>query len=200
MPYPTNPDHAGRIENYTFFEPLPFIVLAQLVVGQELLENTGGQTSWVTDRLYIQPGVMIKFDKGSALDVLNPGASLNVGSRSYINGFDQNNGYSPSSPGFVDESASDPQVLFTSIYDDTATTTLVPDPINVTGETTDADPGPGDVGQRRHPERRHRRDQRGHLPVRRRRGQHARTSRSPRSRCWRSSPTTPYFPLLRYGH
>ena len=38
---------------------------------------------------------MIKFDKGSGIDVLNPGASLNVGSRSYINGFDQNNDYSP---------------------------------------------------------------------------------------------------------
>ena len=48
---------------------------------------------------------MIKFDKGSGLDVLNPGASLNVGSRSYINGFDQNPGYSPNSPGFVEEGA-----------------------------------------------------------------------------------------------
>ena len=39
---PTNPSTLGGSENYTFFEPLPFVVLAQLIVGQELLENTGG--------------------------------------------------------------------------------------------------------------------------------------------------------------
>ena len=65
---------------------------------------------------------MMKFNKGSALDVLNPGSSLNIGSRSYINGFDATTTYSPNSPNFVDESAADPQVLFTSIYDDPATT------------------------------------------------------------------------------
>ena len=136
MPYPTNPSTLGGSQNYTLDEPLPFIVLAQLIVGQEQLVNTGGSTSWIGNRLYIEPGVMIKFGRGSALDVLNPAASLNVGSRSYINGFDQDNGYSPLSPGYVEESASDPKVLFTSIFDDTATTPLVPVPINVTGETT----------------------------------------------------------------
>src|SRR5271165_7152360 len=88
------------------------------------------------DRLYIQPGVMLKFAEGAGLDLLNPGASLNVGSRSYITGYDTTPGnkYGPGTPGFVAESASDPQVLFTSIHDDEATTTLVPTPINVTGE------------------------------------------------------------------
>ena len=105
---PTNPSTLGGSENYTFFEPLPFVVLAQLIVGQEFLVNTGGDVTWVTNRLYIQPGVMMKFGTGSALDVLNPGSSFNVGSRSYINGFDQNNAYSPLVTGFVDESASDP--------------------------------------------------------------------------------------------
>jgi hypothetical protein len=134
--YPSNPTTLGGVDqNYTFFEPLPFIVLAQLVVGQEFMVNTGGQTQFIENRLYIQPGVMIKFNQGSALDVLNPGASLNVGSRSYINGFDQNPGYNPTSKGFVAESAADPQVLFTSLFDDEATTTLLPVPINVTGET-----------------------------------------------------------------
>ena len=118
-------------------------MLAQLVVGQELHGEHRRETiNYVRDRLYIQPGVMIKFDQGAGLDVLNPGASLNVGSRSYINGYDQTPGneYGPGTPGFVAESASDPQVLFTSIYDDTATTTLVPTPINVTGETTHVRP------------------------------------------------------------
>ena len=78
---------------------------------------------------------MIKFGTGSALDVLNPGASLNVGSRSYINGFDQNNDYGPLAPVSSRRRRRDPTVLFTSIYDDTATTSLVPNPINVTNET-----------------------------------------------------------------
>ena len=133
--YPNNPSTLGGTQNYTFFEPLPFVVLAQLIVGQEFEVNTGGLTEFVKNRLYIQPGVMMKFGGGSALDVLTAGSSLNVGSRSYINGFDQNNDYNPLSPGFTEESASDPNVLFTSLYDDLATTTLVPNPINVTGET-----------------------------------------------------------------
>ncbi len=135
MTYPTNPSTLGGTQNYAFFEPLPFIVLAQVIVGQELEVNTGGLTSWIGDRLYIDPGDMIKFGKGSALDVLNPASSLNIGSRSYISGYDLDNNYGPGSTGFAAESASDPNVLLTSIFDDTATTTLVPEPINVTGET-----------------------------------------------------------------
>jgi large repetitive protein len=135
MSYPTNPSTLGGSLNYTLEAPLPYIVVAQLIVGQELLEGTGGNVAWVTNRLYIQPGSMIKFNTGSGLDVLNPGASLNVGSRSYINGYDANNNYSPDSPNFVEEGASDPEVLFTSIHDDTATTPFVP-AVNVLGEKT----------------------------------------------------------------
>ncbi len=134
--FPGNPSTLGGSVNYTMDAPLPYVILAQMIIGQELQEQTGGNISWVANRLYIQPGVMVKFNQGSAIDLLNPGASLNVGSRSYINGYDQNNNYGPGSPGFTAESAADPQVLFTSIYDDTATTTLVPTPVNVTGETT----------------------------------------------------------------
>ena len=151
--YPANPPSLGGTVNYTFFEPLPIIVLAQLVVGQQFIENSGGQTQWVTDRLYIQPGSLIEFNKGSALDLLNPGASLNVGSRAYINANDQPAGYTPvaGSANNIDESAGDPQVVFTSIYDDTSTaiSTLVPVPINVTGEATTPSLGPamwGGVG------------------------------------------------------
>ena len=123
------------------------MITAQLTVGQVNAGEHGRDSRRsVTDRLYIQPGVMLKFNKGSGLDVINPGASLNVGSRSYITGFDQNNNYGPGSTGFVAESASDPQVLFTSLFDDTATTTLVPNPINVTGETSSSNLGPGSWG------------------------------------------------------
>ncbi len=138
VPYPTNPASLGGALNYVFFESLPFVITDQLTVGQYEEVNTGGLTQYRQDRLYIQPGVMLKFDKGSGIDLLNPGASLNVGSRSYITGYDTTAGneYGPTTPGFVAESASDPQVLFTTIFDDGATTTLVPTPINVTGETT----------------------------------------------------------------
>ena len=88
----------------------------------------------MTDRLYIQPGVMMKFNKGSGLNSINPGtprgsASLNVGSRSYINGFDQNNDYSP--PTRPDSSKS--RLPIRPCYSrrsttTSATTTLVPDP------------------------------------------------------------------------
>ena len=146
--FPTNPSSLGGSVNYTLEAPLPYIIVAQLVVGQELIENTGGETQYVTNRLYIQPGSVIKFDKGSGLDVLNPGASLNVGSRSYINGFDANSSYSPSSPNFVEESANDPQVLFTSIYNDAATTPFVP-ALEVFGKPSTTTLGPslwGSVG------------------------------------------------------
>ncbi len=136
VPLPDNPSSLGGSQNYTFFEPLPIVALAVITVGQELLENTGGNTRSITNRLYIQPGSMIKINKGAGIQVVTPGASLNVGSRSYINGFDLDSNYGPGSPGFVAESANDPQVLFTSIFDDNAITTLVPTPINVTGETT----------------------------------------------------------------
>src|SRR5262249_40167640 len=88
-----------------------------------------------------------------------PAASLNVGSRSYITNFDQDNNYSPQSPNFVAETAADAEVLFTSIRDDTATTffvdpttgqqTIIVPAINATGEPTTPTLGPsmwGSVG------------------------------------------------------
>ncbi len=148
MPYPNNPSTLGGTLNYTFDEPLPLVILSQLVIGQTLLEQTGGETEWVGNRLYIQPGSMLKFGNGSALDVLNPAASINVGSRSYINGFDANNQYNPTSTGFVEEGTTDPTVLFTTVHDDTATTPFVP-AVNVLGEKATPTLGPamwGGVG------------------------------------------------------
>ena len=112
--------------NYTLEAPIPYLIVAQLVVGQELLETTGGNTSYVNDRLYVQMGSLLKFNKGSGLDVVNTGASLNVGSRSYINGFDQSSSYGPGSASFAQETANDPPVVFTSIFDDAASTPFVP--------------------------------------------------------------------------
>uniref|UniRef100_UPI00301CE5A3 right-handed parallel beta-helix repeat-containing protein n=1 Tax=Paludisphaera sp. TaxID=2017432 RepID=UPI00301CE5A3 len=128
---------------YTFFQPLPLVVLAQLIVGQQLAVNTGGQTRWVADRLNVDSGTMLRFGQNSALSVLNYQASLNVGSRDYMRKFDADNNYSPESDNFEPLSADDPKVLFTSLYDNSATTTLVPSPINVVGGTPPVQLGPG---------------------------------------------------------
>ncbi|HZW35120.1 MAG TPA: S8 family serine peptidase, partial [Isosphaeraceae bacterium] len=159
MPYPTNPSTLGGSLNYALANPLPYLVLAQIVVGETEIEGSGGNQTLVGDRLYVQPGMMVKFDEGAGLDVINPAASLNVGSRSYITGYDQNNSYSPESPNFVQETTADAEVLFTSLHDDTATTfyvdpttgqqTIIVPAINATGETTTPALGPamwGSVG------------------------------------------------------
>ncbi len=78
--------------------------------------------------------------------MLNPGSSLNVGSRAYSRPTTSrvDTRRSVGAGTNIDESASDPQVVFDSIYDDTstATSTLVPTPINVTGEATTPTLGP----------------------------------------------------------
>ena len=175
MPYPDQPDHAGRDRiNYTFDEPLPIIVLAQLVVGQELLENTGGQTEWVTDRLYIQPGSMIKFDKGSGTGRRSTRVPASTSARARTSTASTRTTATArrrpasSTSRRPTRRCSSPRSTTTR-----ATTPFVPTPINVTGETTTPTLGSGHVGQRRDPERCRRRHQRGHVPVRRRRGQHA---------------------------
>ncbi len=120
---PIRPRWAGSI-NYTFFEPLPFIVLAQLVVGQEFMDNTGGQTQFVTNRLYIQPGVLIEFNRGIRAQRPQPRGQP----QRRIAGVHQRQRPDPTATvrrrrpaNFVDESAADPKVLFTTIYDDTTT-------------------------------------------------------------------------------
>ncbi|OJW22580.1 MAG: hypothetical protein BGO49_00940 [Planctomycetales bacterium 71-10] len=144
-------DSSGDVSGakYAFFQPLPLIVLAQLIVGQQFQLNTGGSTRWVPDRLYIDSGSMLRFGTGSSLALLNPEASLNVGSRDYFAKYDVDPTYSPESANFKALSADDPQALFTSLYDNDARTTLVPSPINVTGNTTPVTLGPamwGSVG------------------------------------------------------
>ena len=170
VPLPDNPSSLGGSRTTSSSSPCPSWSLAQIAVGQELLENTGGNTESVTDRLYIQPGVMIKFDKGAGIDVVNPGASLNVGSRSYINGFDttRTTTTAPAAPASWPRAQTTPRCSSPSIFDDNATTTLVPTPINVTGETTTPTLGTSMWGSVGHPERRTCGDQRRHVQLRRR--------------------------------
>lgn len=120
--YPDNPASLGGTRNFVFDDPLPIILVSQLLVGQQLLQDTGGQTSFVGSRLYIQPGMMVKSQRGAGIAVVNNAASMNIGSRTYINQFDADHNISPNSPGFKPNSADDAKVLFTSLYDNTAST------------------------------------------------------------------------------
>jgi hypothetical protein len=121
--YPNNPTALGGARNFVFDDPLPYVLTSQLLIGQQLQVNTGGQTQFVNNRLYIQPGMMVKSQRGAGIAVVNNNASINIGSRTYINEFDANPDISPSDPNFKPNPTTDARVLFTSIYDNTATTT-----------------------------------------------------------------------------
>jgi hypothetical protein len=155
MTYPANPASLGGNINYTFDSPLPYILTSALLGGQQLLVGTGGSTQFVNNRIYIQPGMMFKMEKGASLDIVNNDASINIGSRTYINQYDANNNISPLTPGFQSEGAGDAQVLFTSIFDNTAftsyfdpltqkTTILVP-PIDSANSGGKYQPTPGQI-------------------------------------------------------
>jgi hypothetical protein len=120
--YPNNPSTKGGVRNFTIDDPLPHVLTTRLVVGQEELRTTGGQTRPVTNRLYVQPGMMFKMPRGTAIDAVTPGSSINIGDRTYVGQFDANNAVAPGDAGFRAPTVSDARVLFTSFYDDAATT------------------------------------------------------------------------------
>jgi large repetitive protein len=131
--YPNNPAAAGGVQNYTFDSPLPYVLVTRMEVGTLLKQDSGGVTVPVLNRVYIQPGMMFKLQRGAAIEAVTPGASLNIGDRTYINEFDANPNMGPSSPGFLPPTVGDAHVLFTSLFDAAATTSFF-DP--TTGKST----------------------------------------------------------------
>jgi hypothetical protein len=166
IPYPDNPVTLGGVRNYTFDAPLPYVLTAVLDIGTENLVDNLGMTDSVFNRLYIQPGMMIKSEPGSGIRVLTAGASLIVGDRTYISRWDAQasidpisglptSPYSPQDPNFKPNATGDARVLFTTAFDNTATTqffdpltqqstTIVPaiDTLNTKGV---GQPTPGNV-------------------------------------------------------
>lgn len=123
--YPNNPNSLGGDQNYTFDDPLPYIFVARMVVGSRFVHNSGlGQTGY-GPRVYVQPGMILKFQRGAAIDVINSNSSINVGDRTYINQFDLNPSFAPTDPDFVPQKVGDARVIFTSFFDDNATTFFV---------------------------------------------------------------------------
>ena len=143
VPYPANPVTLGGVENFVFADPLPYVLTSVLDIGTQRVTDNLGVTNSVMDRLYISPGMMVKSEPGAGIQVLTRGASLIVGDRNYVTGWDAQatigadglptSQYGPGSTGFNPDSTTDAQVVFTSAFDNTATTQYV-NPI--TGATT----------------------------------------------------------------
>jgi hypothetical protein len=124
--YPSNPTTQGGVQNYTFDDPLPYIFVARMVLGRRLLHNASlDENLTYPTRLYVQPGMMIKFQHGAAIDLMTANASINIGDRTYINQFDLNNNIAPTTPGFVPQKVGDARVVLTSFFDDAAFTEYV---------------------------------------------------------------------------
>jgi large repetitive protein len=128
--YPTNPTDLGGAANYSFNNPYPYLLTSKMEVGQQLQVENGASLN-NTDRLYIVPGMVVKFESGAWIEVgqddgfgLEAGtaAGLVVGDPTYIHEFDVNNQINPSTPGFVANSANLPNVVFTSFNDNAAMT------------------------------------------------------------------------------
>ena len=133
--YAVNPTTLGGEANYVLDNPYPYLLTSKLEVGQTL-DITDGTQGDNTDRLYIIPGMLVKFEKGAWIEVgtynnfAGPGtsASLNVGDSTYIKEYDANNQFGPTSPGFKANSSALAKVIFTSFNDNAATTTYT-DPV-----------------------------------------------------------------------
>jgi hypothetical protein len=121
MTYPSNPTTLGGSINYTLDAPLPYILTSRVSIGVLRLVDTNTSND-IPSRLYVQSGVMIKAQRGASIGIDNPSASLNVGDRTYINEWDLNHNFGPSDPNFKPPTVGDTGILFTSLYDDTATT------------------------------------------------------------------------------
>ena len=141
--YPSNPSVRGGTANYVLNSPYPYLLTTRMIVGENLVEQDNTQ-AFNNDRLYVVPGSLVKFQHGAALEVL-PGASLNVGDQTYIKEYDNDHLIGPTygatlpngqpnplagqkNPNFKANSALLAQVVFTSLNDDSATTSYF-DPI-----------------------------------------------------------------------
>jgi hypothetical protein len=132
--YPNNPGSLGGQQNYTFDDPLPYILTARMIVGSRLQHNTGLDEVNMTPRVYVQPGMIFKFQRGAAIEVLSTNSSINFGDRTYINQFDRSSSLSPNDDGFVPQQVGSARIIFTSFFDDTASTAFI-DPNTGASET-----------------------------------------------------------------
>jgi len=149
--YASNPSALGGARNYILNDPYPYLLTSVLVVGQQLQVETGGNQNGTADRLYVNPGMLVKFEHGAALEVVSSSASLNVGDQTYIREYDADHTVGPIFPALLPNGQANPRagqpnpnfkanssalakVIFTSLNDDTASTSFF-DPISQTTTT-----------------------------------------------------------------
>ncbi len=133
--YATNSPAQGGARNYVLNDPYPYLLTTRLVIGSSQLVESGGTQApgGTSDRLYVNPGMLVKFVRGAALETTSASASLNVGDQTYIRQYDGNRNFGPSDPNFRPNSPTLAKVVFTSFFDDTASTSYF-DPL--TQQTT----------------------------------------------------------------
>lgn len=132
--YGDNPLSLGGSQNYIFNADVPYVFTSLMDIGTEYLYDSSSTTTQaVKNRLYIQPGMLLKFEQGAGVQVVTAGASLNVGDQTYIRGFDsdasidpttglETSTWGPGSPGFAPNDTTDANVVFTSALDNNAYT------------------------------------------------------------------------------
>ena len=119
---PTNATTAPFNAAYTLDDPLPYILTSQLITGQTY-QVESGSTSGNAIRLYIQPGMILKSQRGAG--IVGRGGSINIGDRTYIRQYDANPSIAPTTPGFLPSNSGDARVILTSLFDDNATSFYV---------------------------------------------------------------------------
>ena len=67
--YAFNPTTLGGIRNFTLDDPYPYVLTAPLIMGTVYLVETGGAETTEPDRLYVQPGMMVKSAPGAGIEV-----------------------------------------------------------------------------------------------------------------------------------
>ncbi len=127
--YPDRPTTQGGQQNYTFDDPLPYVFVSRLVVGQRLQHNSGLAEVPFGTRVNVSPGMILKFQRGAGVEVLNPAGtrpgSLVFGDRTLMSQFDLNPAVAPTDAGFVAQKVGDARIIVTSFFDDAATTEFV---------------------------------------------------------------------------
>ena len=116
------PAQPGRIAELHLLRPPALRLRRPDGSGRPAQQDSNGATTPVLNRVYFQPGTVAKFQRGAAIDVLTPGSSINIGDRTYVRQFDANNNLSPSDATFHAPTVGDAQVIFTSFFDNAATT------------------------------------------------------------------------------
>jgi hypothetical protein len=128
---PDNLSSQGGTQNYTFESPVPYVLAAQLVLGYRMSWDDLSLKTYTANRLYVAPGMIVKSGQGAGIALIDgeadSGASLIVGDRSFIRKWDADHTYSARTPGFqYNPTAARP--IFTSLFDDSATTSYT-DPL-----------------------------------------------------------------------